>query len=92
MVKQAQRRFDGYNSLKGEIDEDMAKAHESLDRVRGKIRKNVLNEQNLHGLLTGDKNDYLQCLEMNYRDLEQLFRKDEAKWVQNLDDKKRDAI
>ena len=69
----------------------MAKAHESLDRVRGKIRANMLNEQNSLGLLTSDQNDYLQCLEMNHRDLEQLFRKDEAKWVQNLDDKKKDA-
>ena len=48
----------------------MAKAHESLDRVRGKIRANVVNERNPHGLLIGDKNDYFQCLEMNYRDLE----------------------
>ena len=91
MVKQAQRRVDGFNSLKGEIDEDMAKAHEFLERVRGKIRANVLNEQNPHGLLTNDQNDYRQCLEMNHRDLEQLFRKDEAKWAHNLDDKKKDA-
>ena len=62
----------------------MAKAHESLDRVRGKIRANMLNEQNSLGLLTSDQNDYLQCLEMNHRDLEQLLRKDEAKWVKNL--------
>ena len=70
MVKQAQRRVDGFNSLKGELDEEMAKAHESLDKVRGKIRANALNGQNPHGLLTGDQNDYLQCLEMNHRDLE----------------------
>ena len=59
MVKEAQRRVESYNSVKGEIDEEMVKVHEFLDRVRGKIRANALNEQNPNGLLTSDLNDYL---------------------------------
>ena len=91
MVKQAQRRVDGFNSLKGEIDEDMAKAHESLDRVRGKIQANTLSEHNPHGLLSGNQNDYLKCLEMKHRDFEQLLKKDEARWAENLQTKREEA-
>ena len=70
MVEQAQRRVEGFNSIKGEFDEDMAIMREILDRVRGKVRANALNGQNLQGLLTSDLNDYLQCLEVNHRDFE----------------------
>ena len=81
MVKQAQRRVTGYYSLKGEINEEMTKVRESIKRVRDKIKANVQNEQNPHGLLTSDNNDYLQCLEMNHGDFERLLGKDEAKWA-----------
>ena len=53
MVKSAQRKLDGFNSLKSEIDTDMATAHEALDRVRNKIKANALTEQNPYGLLSG---------------------------------------
>ena len=69
----------------------MVKVHEFVDKVRAKIKANALNEQNPNGILTSDLNDYLQCLEMNHRDLKQLLRKDEVKWAQNLENKKRDA-
>ena len=46
--------LDAFDSLKGEVDTDMAMVHEILDRIRSKIRANALNEQNPNGLLTGD--------------------------------------
>ena len=50
-----------------------------------------MSKENQDGLLTGKHDDYLQCLESNYRDLELLLRKDEAKWAENLEIAKRDA-
>ena len=58
-------RFARFKSLKTEIDDDMARAHEVLDRVRKKILENILSDENKGGLLTGKHDDYLKCLEMN---------------------------
>ena len=69
----------------------MARAHEALDKVCNKIRENILSNENRDGLLTGKQEDYFQCLEMKYRDLEILLRQDEAKWAENLQNKKREA-
>ena len=69
----------------------MARAHQELDGVRMKIRENILSNENTDGLLTGKYDDYFKCLEINYRDLELLLRKDEATWTENLEITKRDA-
>ena len=77
--------------IKGEINTGMVRVHEALDDVRKKIRENCKSEQNQDGLLTGKQEDYLQCLEMDYRKFEQLLRQNEANWADNLDVKKREA-
>ena len=81
MVAVAEQKSAGFRSLKAEIYEEIAKAHESLDGVRKMIHENILSDNNKDGLLTGSYDDYLKCLEMSYRDLELMFRKDEAKWT-----------
>ena len=77
MVAAAEQRFAGFKSLKAEINDDMARAHEALDKIRRKVRENTLSDANRDGLLTSKHDDYLHCLEMNYRNLELLLRKDE---------------
>ena len=91
MVAVAEQKLSGFNSLKSEIDDGMARAHQELDGVRMKIRENILSNENTDGLLTGKYDDYIKCLEINYRDLELLLRKDEATWTENLEITKRDA-
>lgn len=91
MVKQAQRRVDEYNVLQSELYDEMMKLSDSLERVKGKIRVNVLSEQNQNGLLMSDEQDYLKCLDMNHRGFEELLRKDEVKWSENHDTKMLDA-
>ena len=91
IVVTAQQKLTCYNVLKGEIDTGMARVHEALDDVRKKIIINCQSEQNRDGLLTGKEVDYLQCLEMDYRKLEQLLRQDEEKWAENIRVKKREA-
>ena len=84
-------RLDGFHSLKGEIDAEMAKTLEQIEKVRAMIRDNIQGKDNPIGLLTGKLQDYLQCLEINYRDLEMLLRNDETKWAENLETKQREA-
>ena len=91
MLNTAKNKLAGFNLLKGEIDTDMAKAHEVLDGVRRKIRANILSKENPDGLLTNSQEDYLQCLAMNYRHLEQMFRKDEAVWIKNIELRRKEA-
>ena len=81
MVAAAEQKSAGFRSLKAEIDDEMAKVHEALEKVRRKIHENIVSDENKDGLLIGNYDDYLKCLEMNYRDLELIFRKDEAKWT-----------
>ena len=91
IVARAEQKSAGFRSLKSEIDDEIARAHEALNGVRRKIRENILSEKNEDGLLTGKLDDYLRCLEMNYREFELLLREDDAKWVENLKIAKRDA-
>ena len=46
MVGGAQQKLSGFKSLKAEIDDEMAKAHDVLDGVRSKIRENVWSDRN----------------------------------------------
>ena len=41
--------------------------------------------------MTRGEEKYLSCLELNHRDLEKLFREDEAQWAENLEIAKRKA-
>lgn len=66
----------------------MATVHDSIGKVRNKIKDNILSEENPVGLLTLKKQDYLQCLDMNYRHLNEMLREDEIKWALNLETKK----
>ena len=85
MVTTAEHRVTGFKTLKAEIGEEMAKAHEVLDGFRKKIQENILSDENRDGLLTGKLDDYLNCLEIKYLDFELLLRKDETKWAENLE-------
>ena len=84
MVAAAEQKSAGFRSLKAEIDDEMAKVHEGLEGVRRMIHENIVSDKNKDGLLTGNFDDYLKCLVMDYRGLELLLRKDEAKWTDNL--------
>jgi hypothetical protein len=48
------------------------------------IRENTRSEENPESLLGANEEDYAQCLVINYRELERLFRQDEAIWEINL--------
>jgi hypothetical protein len=91
MVSAAEKKLAGFKSLKVGIDADIARANETLDGVRKKIRENTLSNENVEGLLTGNQEEYLKCLQMNYRDLELLFKLDEAKWELNVQTKRSEA-
>ena len=91
MVAAAEQKSAGFRSLKAEIDDEMAKVHEALEKVRRKIHENIVSDENKDGLLIGNYDDYLKCLEMNYRNLELLLRKDDAKWAEDVEIAKREA-
>ena len=46
------------------------------------------NEQNPDGLLTREERAYMNCLELQERELEELFEEDEAYWTENFDNAK----
>ena len=91
MMATAEIKMTGFNILKGEIDASMAKVHDALDDVRTKIRENARSKHNQDGLLTSKQEEYLQCLEIDYRKLENLLNQDEEKWAKNIEVKKSKA-
>ena len=91
MKATAEIKMTGFNILKGEIDASMAKVHDALDDVRTKIRENARSKYNQDGLLTSKQEEYLQCLEIDYRKLENLLNQDEEKWAKNIEVKKSKA-
>ena len=84
MVAAFEIKLIGLNALKGEIQAEMAKAHKAFNEVRKKIRENVQSDKNKDGLLTGEQEDYLKCLEMDYRKPEYLLRQDERNGQRTL--------
>ena len=70
----------------------MAKAHEHLEDARVKVRTNIVTEENPYGLLTRGKENYLKCLEFDYRGLEDFMRQDEAHWAEHFEVVKRDSL
>jgi len=76
MLSAAEKQLAGFKSLKGGIDADILRVNQTLDLVRKKIRENTVSNENRDGLLTGTQEDYLKCLEINYKELELLFKHD----------------
>ena len=76
MLSAAEKQLAGFKSLKGGIDADIVRVNQTLDGMRRKIRENTASNENRDGLLTGTQEDYLKCLEINYKDLELLFKHD----------------
>ena len=91
MVAAAEKKVARFNSFKGEIDTDLAKALEIVESISRKIRENTLSKQNKDGILTCKEENYLKCLQINYREFEILLRTDEAIWNENLEIKKKEA-
>ena len=77
--------------LKGEIDAGMSRARDALDEVRKLIRENGWSDKNQDGLLMSQQEDYLQCIEIDNHKLEYLLRRDQEKWAENFDVRKRNA-
>ena len=54
-----------------------------FDVIRYIIRDNILSDQQESVLLTQGVNEYLDCLELRHAQLNNLFKRDEAHWVDN---------
>ena len=91
IVSSAERQIVDFRSLKGGIDTDMLLVHETIHKITQKIRASVRSEQNQEGLLTRNEQDYLRCLELGHRELETLFREDDAYWAENLSNAKKQS-
>ena len=79
------------SELKSEIDDDMQIVQEKLDEVASKIRANIANAHNRDGLLLGAEKDYIDCLKVKHRELEELLSRDEAHWIRQVEITKREA-
>ena len=81
MISAAERKLVELNELKSEIDARMMGVHQTLDGIRQMIRDNIQSDKNESGLLTRKEGEYMKCLQLKHRELELVFRKDEAHWA-----------
>ena len=91
MIATAENRMMSFTQVKKEIDSQMAVIKEKVDTVIATITGNVQSDENPTGLLMKGEAEYLKCLEINSKRLEELMRQDEAHWAENLDMIKRQA-
>ena len=89
--RQAEIKKENFNQVKAELDTDMADILSRLQALELKFQANIHNSLNQDGVLTCEINDYLNCLKLNYRGLESLFRKDEIKWDEVLKNARKQA-
>ena len=80
VVDSAQEKLVGFESLKHEIDAVMGEAVEKIDAAEALIRANVRTEQNPDGLLTNEPEEYLDCLKIAHRELQELLARDGTFW------------
>ena len=69
----------------------MSRVHEQLEAIRTKFMANLHSENNYEGLLVQTEQEYLDCLEINHRGLEELLRKDAVHWDLDLEKTKQEA-
>lgn len=62
----------------------MITVHEALAVVTHKIKSNLKTDANPHGVLVQREKDYLKSVSVQHRELENLFREDEAYWSESL--------
>ena len=79
-------RLDSFLGLKTQFYQDLKIAQEKLAIAKKGLTVNMKSEGNPLGLLTRPEQAYLDCLEVNERQIERLFREDEAYWNQKLCD------
>ena len=63
----------------------MAKVLQELEHIKLKFRANLLTDNNQDGLLVQSEQDYIACLEIKHRSLEELLRRDAAHWGLDLE-------
>ena len=78
MVEDAKNKHEEFKQVKSDLDDCVAKAHQNLDMARQIIKDNVRKEGNPDGVLTRKEAQYTECLDFKYRELENLFRKDQS--------------
>ena len=69
----------------------MSDIHERLASVHSIVRENVVCEKNPDGLLTKGEANYIQCLQLQHVQLEELLQQDEALWAENREMSRRQA-
>ena len=77
--------------MKSEVDDKMALVHQTLQEIRQLIKSNLHNKDNLAGVMMQEEAEYMACLEVKHRKLEELFRKDEHQLAENIELSKRQA-
>ena len=82
---QAQAKIDAFKALKEELDADHKAITDKIDALKDKLKRHLYTEQNQGGLLTHNKDAYLQCLEFQSQSLQELYEADLVKWTQNLE-------
>ena len=65
--------------------------HTNVDAVKAIFRGNIRNTGNAKGVFTSKEQEYIDCLLFGHVKLEDLMRKDEAHWEENLVMVKRQA-
>ena len=79
IIAGAEQKLVRLHQVNSEVDDKMAVVYQTLREIRQIIRSNLHNKGILAGVLTQEEAQYMACLELKYRELEELFGKDEHK-------------
>ena len=91
IVQVAEQKVKGLAELRGQINEHLRGINEHFEAVKGMVRVNVHNEENLDGLLTRDVSRYNDCLRYDHERLEELFKQDAGHWAVNVEQARKKA-
>lgn len=69
----------------------MAVLLQMLNEIRQVIKSNINCKDNLDGVLSRREVQYMACLELKHRELEDLFQQDEHQLAENIENSKRQA-
>lgn len=93
-VKQAEAKLQRFGNFKADFDRSLANVLEALQVVRLKIGRHIVaasdgsSQGKSDGVLTHKAEEYLRCLDLSHRKLEDLLIADQEHWMDNLESSK----
>ena len=84
IIEKAELRLQNFKQVRSEIDDEVVQVLEVLTSLAQRIKDNLQTDDNPEGVLELPEEEYLSCLDVRHRDLDEILRSGEEKCAEDL--------